>query len=719
MSTPLVMDAVAPFLAIETTAQAADAEQAYRNACECLTRALATSHPDRPPNPLLLPNIVAKPPAALRWARLGQALAAMQLGFHRLSGVACLDAALLKHAGKLDLLYAACADVHLAWWHCRFGKYREARLACYEVLERTDALPVTASARIRAEAFFVLAYTAYRERRIREARGHLDQARGSAAEAWPGRNSPEMLLLTSGMNLPLLEHQIAVFESRWEDVETCLDRARLITDEVPHLSRKVDAKNARAQLYRHNEALAQDNCKSILEHAGVGEPEARLDALHYLARMALNAASHSTGAQVVEQLRLAEGYLQQADPVLGQVDNPREEIVFALLRAEWVRLAETSAVPIRTHPRTAHPADESRRWLERAESWQNRLPDDHTLRYKLHLVRARVARSGRQFGEADAQYLQAIAVQRQQRRSRLLAVMLAEYAEFLEGDSRKNADMFWAEAYDVVRHDPRDPLLSELLPRVNGWSSGKWCDILRKCSRTAVQDNAYLDRSLINARQVAADLVRGLGHELNHECNLVRDALSAGGAHLAEILPAQDRIRQLGSRFEELFTNWQLPAGTDPQEEDLIALARKALDTFAGRASHLLGRPIALVAPEPIPPVRVHGTYLEMAIGNLVRNALEEYEQHPGPTRPREIRISVRPERGGARIRVWNSGTRLEKEILERLFELGSTGKSKRGGSGKGLFFARLVATLCDGTICGGNVDGGVAFHITVPTSDG
>ena len=80
---------------------------------------------------------------------------------------------------------------------------------------------------------------------------------------------------------------------------------------------------------------------------------------------------------------------------------------------------------------------------------------------------------------------------------------------------------------------------------------------------------------------------------------------------------------------------------------------------------------------------------LELAVGNLVRNAIEA--SAPGGT----VRLTVASDTQWAEITVEDSGPGLPDDVREKVFEPFFTTKSERGGTGLGLSITRdMIAQL-------------------------
>ncbi|MCD6531783.1 HAMP domain-containing histidine kinase [bacterium] len=94
-------------------------------------------------------------------------------------------------------------------------------------------------------------------------------------------------------------------------------------------------------------------------------------------------------------------------------------------------------------------------------------------------------------------------------------------------------------------------------------------------------------------------------------------------------------------------------------------------------------------------------------IRNILKNALEET--------PAGKKISLRAGIEGKNLvaEIFNEGSRIPEEIIDRIFEPFATGKS--GGTGIGLFYAHRIVEAHGGEIFAQNEENGVKFTIKIP----
>jgi signal transduction histidine kinase len=115
---------------------------------------------------------------------------------------------------------------------------------------------------------------------------------------------------------------------------------------------------------------------------------------------------------------------------------------------------------------------------------------------------------------------------------------------------------------------------------------------------------------------------------------------------------------------------------------------------------------------EGLLPVKADATQLEMALFNLVTNALDAM---PGGG-TLSIAATARP--GGIRVEVADTGSGIPAEVIERLFDPWVTTKAFGHGSGLGLAIVRDVVRAHGGSISASNQAVGALFVIDLPAAD-
>ena len=120
------------------------------------------------------------------------------------------------------------------------------------------------------------------------------------------------------------------------------------------------------------------------------------------------------------------------------------------------------------------------------------------------------------------------------------------------------------------------------------------------------------------------------------------------------------------------------------------------------------------LAPAPdIPPVWIDKIQIQQVLVNLIRNAIEAMEH----SEVRELRIEAGHDGNGlAEVKIIDTGSGIDPEIAERLFEPFVT--SKPQGMGVGLSISRTIVEGHGGRLWAeANSSGGTVFRFTVPVA--
>jgi PAS domain S-box-containing protein len=126
-----------------------------------------------------------------------------------------------------------------------------------------------------------------------------------------------------------------------------------------------------------------------------------------------------------------------------------------------------------------------------------------------------------------------------------------------------------------------------------------------------------------------------------------------------------------------------------------------------------LGTDISVAIPTGLPTVRGHDAY----VGQVIRNLLSNAVKYGGPGA--SIRIVAEGAADGVTIRVLDDGPGLDRESVDRLFDLyyrapGSA--TTAPGAGIGLYVCRQIVTALGGTIWASQrPDGGAEFGFRLP----
>jgi signal transduction histidine kinase len=151
----------------------------------------------------------------------------------------------------------------------------------------------------------------------------------------------------------------------------------------------------------------------------------------------------------------------------------------------------------------------------------------------------------------------------------------------------------------------------------------------------------------------------------------------------------------------------QPPAAQLVNVADIIARVREVAQP---RLAHHNIRLQASVA-EGLPPVKADATQLEMALFNLVTNALDAM---PGGG---TLSIVATAHADGIRIEVGDTGSGIPADVMNRLFNPWVTTKPLGRGSGLGLAIVRDVVRSHGGSISAFNQSVGAQFVLDLPAA--
>jgi len=199
-------------------------------------------------------------------------------------------------------------------------------------------------------------------------------------------------------------------------------------------------------------------------------------------------------------------------------------------------------------------------------------------------------------------------------------------------------------------------------------------------------------RELATVGQTMADVAHQIGTPLNlvsAHVQLMRGELSDDPAATRRLAIVAEQVDKVTDIVRELLDRAR------PQSVSTV-FALKPLLARLTQSVQLLaastGSHVVLDAPEDTPAVVGDETQLELALMNLITNALDAM---PGGG---ELRITAATHEGGVRIDVRDSGVGIPAALADRIFEPWVTSKPGRG-TGLGLSIAREVVQRAGGTI--------------------
>jgi two-component system NtrC family sensor kinase len=202
-------------------------------------------------------------------------------------------------------------------------------------------------------------------------------------------------------------------------------------------------------------------------------------------------------------------------------------------------------------------------------------------------------------------------------------------------------------------------------------------------------------------------LASGLAHEINTPLT----GISSFAQMLGKMTPEDDpratvvsKLVDQSFRVSRIVSNLRAMVRDSTDSRMVLDVATVAVRA-AQDAARSLGAEDRLEVSEAGEPVMVWGSVgpLELAVGNLVRNAIE--------ASPRDgvVRFSIEGDTDWAEIRVEDSGPGVPEAVGEKIFEPFFTTKTERGGTGLGLAITRDMITQLGGEIGLENLERGGA----------
>jgi signal transduction histidine kinase len=251
----------------------------------------------------------------------------------------------------------------------------------------------------------------------------------------------------------------------------------------------------------------------------------------------------------------------------------------------------------------------------------------------------------------------------------------------------------------------------------------RFAETLSHQAAIAIGNALRLQRMLEMDRQRQAYL-SNVSHELRTPLTVVQgyiEALLSGvGADQAPqyLRIAQDQAQKLGRMIEEVLEVSRLEHGVAQRHLEWAPVAlektvRIAVKTLRHDAAL---KDIAVTArvEENLPSISGDERLLQLLVMNLLENALKF------STRGGQVDIDLAPADGGLRLRVRDRGIGIAPEMHGRIFEkffMVDGGATKaRGGAGIGLYLAREVVAIHDGSIAVESRAGeGACFEVRLP----
>ncbi len=229
-------------------------------------------------------------------------------------------------------------------------------------------------------------------------------------------------------------------------------------------------------------------------------------------------------------------------------------------------------------------------------------------------------------------------------------------------------------------------------------------DVTRRHDDQAEQRDRFDEVSRDSRAAILSEMASSLGHELNQPltailayaqgCLFRMEQSSLDDEDMQEAIEAvaseAKRAGEIVQRLRALFRR-QAPEITETSLQELVREVFN-LHTFDFRRHHIEAE---LEIDESVPELRVDARQVELALINLVRNAIHAMTE--GWDGPRRLVMGVRRQEEHALLFVSDSGTPVDPATTPRMYDSFFT--TRKDGTGMGLFITRTIAERHGGSL--------------------
>ena len=220
---------------------------------------------------------------------------------------------------------------------------------------------------------------------------------------------------------------------------------------------------------------------------------------------------------------------------------------------------------------------------------------------------------------------------------------------------------------------------------------------------------------LASVGQTAANVAHQVGTPLNlisGYVQLLKEELGQGSPHIARLAIIEEQIAKVTTTVRTLLD----------RSRQMGRKTRTTAGSLVGRVCEVMkpsfdaaGIRLELTTPPSDPPILVDATNLELALLNLMTNAVDAMPK--GGTL--QVTVTDAPGRR-VKIDVADTGHGIPEDLMQRIFEPWVSTKKPGRGTGLGLAIARDVVTAHGGTISVVSAVGeGTTFTIDLPSDAG
>jgi signal transduction histidine kinase len=242
---------------------------------------------------------------------------------------------------------------------------------------------------------------------------------------------------------------------------------------------------------------------------------------------------------------------------------------------------------------------------------------------------------------------------------------------------------------------------------------------LRNAQLAASQNQLLAAReSLAHAERVAAlgQAAANVAHQVGTPLNLISGYVQmiledprTDERTRTRLQTVDAQIREVTRVLRTMLDRARRPSGLELVGfGEIVERVREVAEPRLARA----GIRLSTAVPPSLPPIRADVTQLEMALLNLVTNALDVMPS--GGT----LTITASNQGSHVRVEIADSGPGLPAAIMERLFDPWVTTKPAGQGSGLGLAIVRDVVRTHGGSVRAYNGTAGAVFVIDLPAAE-
>jgi signal transduction histidine kinase len=247
--------------------------------------------------------------------------------------------------------------------------------------------------------------------------------------------------------------------------------------------------------------------------------------------------------------------------------------------------------------------------------------------------------------------------------------------------------------------------------------------VLAMTSSFTPSDHPQWDSSSYRQDQLI-EMLAFTGHEMNNAVTrllvnmhlLVRETGSQQTDHQRSITDALEWDARLLKKIAQMYLNVaQLEDNVLKMNPSLVDPVTDIFEPLMAGYQELLSRReiTCQIQSDFETPIEADAMLLTSACDNLFSNAIK-YADMGG-----EIRITMTQTEFNYQISIWNSGTAMDTETIQYVFERFARGKGTSGqeGFGIGLYLVQRIVSLHGGTIevTSSAPEGGTRFTLTLP----